>query len=143
MLRVLTYNLEFGGRKQLPAITTVLQHIRADIVGLTEADDEAVVKKLAEQLQVHHLWAQGSGDRHIALLSRYPIRDWHIYNEPPLTQAVLQAKIDAPAGELTVFNIHFLPYLLLPFELQRWRAVGALLRLIRQAPLVPISSSAI
>ena len=131
-MRVLTYNLEFGGRKQLEAITTVLQQANADVVGLTEADDEGVVTTLAERLQVHHLWARGSGDRHIALLSRYPIGDWHIYNRSPLTQAVLQAKIDAPGGSFTVFTIHFLPYLLLPFELHRWRAVGALLRLIRQ-----------
>lgn len=59
MLRVLTYNLEFGGRKQLPAITSVLQQINADVVGLTEADDEGVVATLAEQLQMHHLWARG------------------------------------------------------------------------------------
>lgn len=137
MLRVLTYNLEFGGRKQLPAITTVLQEINADVVGLTEADNEEVVKTLAERLQVHHLWARGSGDRHIALLSRYPIRAWHIYNQPPLTQAVLQTQIDAPGGTFTVFTIHFLPYLLLPFELHRWRAVGALLRLIRREPPGP------
>ena len=137
MLRVLTYNLEFGGRKQLPAITTVLQQANADVVGLTEADDEGVVATLAERLQMHHLWARGSGDRHIALLSRYPIGHWHIYNQPPLTQAVLQAEIDAPGGAFTIFNIHFLPYLLLPYELHRWRAVGALLRLIRQNPPGP------
>src|SRR5690606_30716977 len=137
MLRVLTYNLEFGGRKQLPAITTVLQQVNAAVIGLTEADDEAVVQTLAERLQMYHLWARGSGDRHIALLSKYPIGDWHIYNRPPLTQAVLQAQIDAPGGVFTVFNIHFLPYLLLPYELHRWRAVGALLRLIQQNPPGP------
>lgn len=137
MLRVLTYNLEFGGRKQLPAITTVLQQVNAAVIGLTEADDEAVVQTLAERLQMYHLWARGSGDRHIALLSKYPIGDWHVYNRPPLTQAVLQAQIDAPGGVFTVFNIHFLPYLLLPYELHRWRAVGALLRLIRQNPPGP------
>lgn len=137
MLRVLTYNLEFGGRKQLPAIAAVLQEINADVVGLTEADDEEVIKTLAERLQMFSLWARGSGDRHIALLSRYPVRAWRIYNQPPLTQAVLQAQIDAPGGMFTVFNIHFLPYLLLPFELQRWRAVGALLRLIWREPPGP------
>lgn len=137
MLRVLTYNLEFGGREQLSAITTVLQQINADVVGLTEADDEGVVATLADCLQMHHLWARGSGDRHIALLSRYPVSAWQIYNEPPLTQAVLQARIDAPGGAFTIFNVHFLPYLLLPYELHRWRAVGALLRLIRQNPPGP------
>lgn len=30
-----------------------------------------------------------------------------------------------------MFNIHFLPYLLLPFEIRRWQAVGKLLEVIR------------
>jgi exonuclease III len=33
---------------------------------------------------------------------------------------------------LTTYNVHLLPFLLLPFELHRWRVIGALLALIRQ-----------
>jgi exonuclease III len=131
-LSVATYNLEFGGREQIEAIQTVLAHMDADIVGLTEADDAEVVVTLAERLNYHHVWAEGSGDRHIALLSRYPVQDWRIYNRQPLTQAVLQTTVEGPNGRLTLYTVHFLPYLLLPFELHRWRAVGALIKLIRQ-----------
>jgi endonuclease/exonuclease/phosphatase family metal-dependent hydrolase len=133
-LSVATYNLELGGREQIEAIYTVLAHMQAAIVGLTEADDPQIVATLAERLGYHHVRAAGSGDRHIAMLSRFPIVDWHIYNQPPLTQAVLQVTVAVGNGRLTLYNIHFLPYLLLPYELHRWRAVGALLKLIRQQP---------
>ncbi len=136
-LKVLTYNLEFGGRKQIESIHAVLARINADVVGLTEADDHEVVKILAERLAMHHAWGHGSGERHIALLSRYPIKAWQIYNQPPLTQAALEAKLDTPNGPLTVYNIHFLPFLLLPFEIRRWQAVGKLLEIIREKPQTP------
>jgi exonuclease III len=44
----------------------------------------------------------------------------------------LQTTVEVPDGRLTLYNVHFLPYLLLPFELHRWRAAGALLKLIGQ-----------
>lgn len=131
MLRVLTYNLYFGGTDRLEEIYTVLAHVGADVIGLTEADDPAVVATLAERLGFEHIWAEGSGDRHIATLSRYPVIEWHIYRTPPLTQAVLETKLALPGGPITIYNTHFLPTLLLPFEVRRWQAVGKLLQVIR------------
>ncbi|MBI1877613.1 MAG: endonuclease/exonuclease/phosphatase family protein [Chloroflexi bacterium] len=129
-LRVLTYNLYFGGADRLEDIYTVLAHVDADVIALTEADDPAVVATLAERLGLHDIWAEGSGDRHIATLSRFPILDWQIYRQPPLTQAVLETKLVTPAGPITTYNAHFLPTLLLPFEIRRWQAVGKLLQVI-------------
>ncbi|HLF26104.1 MAG TPA: endonuclease/exonuclease/phosphatase family protein [Anaerolineae bacterium] len=151
-LHVLTYNLYLGGADRMDAILAVLAHANADIVALTEADDQQVVATLAERLGMQPVWAEGSGDRHIATLSRFPIVEWRIYNKPPLTQAVLETKVQFPhlppspppsphawgegggwgEGEgLTLYNCHFLPYLLLPFEVRRWQAVGKLLDIIR------------
>lgn len=131
MLRVATYNLCFGGTGRVDAIHAVLAHLDADLVALTEADDPQVVAALADRLGMHHVWAEGSGDRHIATLSRFPIASWRIYNTPPLTQAVLETHIDASPLPLTLYNVHFLPYLLLLFEIRRWQAVGRLLQVIR------------
>ena len=146
-LRVLAYNLEFGGRGREEAIYAVLAHLDADLIALTEADDPEVVAALARRLGLYHVWAEGSGDRHIATLSRYPIKRWQVYNKPPLSQAVLQTEHEVGSGRFssgrfnndyfTLYNVHFLPYLLLPFELHRYRAVGALLKLIRRQPPVP------
>ena len=140
-LRVLAYNLYLGGSDRLDAIHGVLAHVDADLIALTEADDRQVVKTLAERLGLHYMWARGSGERHIATLSRFPIQEWHVYNTPPLTQAVLETRLDlshplSPAPNqrrsITIYNLHFLPYLLLPFEIRRWQAVGKLLGMIRE-----------
>jgi exonuclease III len=130
-LGVLTYNLYFGGTDRLEEIYTVLVHIGADVIGLTEADDPAVVAALAERLGLYHIWAEGSGDRHIATLSRFPILEWQIYRRPPLTQAVLETKLALPAETVSIYNVHLLPTLLLPFEIRRWQAIGKLLQIIR------------
>jgi exodeoxyribonuclease-3 len=129
--RFLAYNLWFGGRDKEEAIYEVLAHCDADFVGLTEADDPVVVAGLARRLGMSHIWAEGSGERHIAALSRLPIGRWQVYNKPPLTQAVLEVTLDIEPP-LTVYVVHLLPYLLLPFEVRRWQAVGKLLEVIRK-----------
>jgi exodeoxyribonuclease-3 len=129
--RFLAYNLWFGGWDKQEAVSQVLAHCDADFVGLTEADNPDVVAKLAKDLNMEHIWAEGSGDRHIAALSRLPIKSWQIYNKPPLTQAVLEVTLDLNPP-LTIYVVHFLPYLLLPFEVRRWQAVGKLLQVIRE-----------
>ena len=107
-----------------------------DVAALTEADDPSVVAELARRLGMDHVWAKGSGDRHIALLSRFPIRAWQIYNRPPLTQAALEATLalNAHGAALTVYSVHLLPYLLLPFEIRRTQAIGQLLGHAAAAP---------
>jgi endonuclease/exonuclease/phosphatase family metal-dependent hydrolase len=134
-VRFAAYNICFGGTDRLEAIARVLGQLAPDVAALTEADDESVVVELGKRLGLHHAWARGSGDRHIALLSRFPIRAWHIYNTPPLTQAALEATLDLPGGgALTVYSVHLLPYLLLPFEVRRAQALSKLLGHAAAAP---------
>jgi len=136
-LRVLTYNIEFGEKERADRVLGVLQAANADIISLTEADDPDVAAYLAGKLEMSHVWERGSGNRHIATLSRFEITESHIHNRPPLTQAVLETVHRLPGGPLRQFNIHFLPYLLLPFEFRRWQAVGKLLEVIRSRTAGP------
>lgn len=131
-LRLATYNIEEGSPQRIDAVYRTLASINADIIALTEADDEQVTGELAERLEMQHVWSPGSGIHHVATLSRFPIGARQTYNTPPLTQAVLQTEICIGEQSLTVFNLHLLPWLLLPYELRRWQAVGHLLALIRQ-----------
>ena len=135
-MRILSYNLQLGGQEQLDAITTVLEAADADIVGLTEADDKAVVCELAQRLKMFHVWARGSGERHIATLSRFPILDWQIHNRKPLTQAALVTTLDYRpyngSTPLVIYNLHLRPYPLWHFELMRWLATLRLLQIIRR-----------
>ncbi len=136
-LRVLTYNLYLGGTGREEAIRAVLASAQADVLALTEADDRAVVAALAGELGLDYVWAEGSGDRHVATLSRFPIRAWQIHRTPPLTQAVLETRLAVGTRELAIYTTHLLPYLLLPFEVRRWQAVGRLLALVRSRPPGP------
>jgi exonuclease III len=131
-VRCLTYNIDGGSADHLEPISAVLAHARPDLVALSEANDPDVVAALAERSGVEHVWARGSGDRHVALLSRFPIVEWRVHNTPPLTQAALEIVLELPGQtRLTIYNVHLLPYLLLPFEIRRWQAVGQLLEVIR------------
>lgn len=135
--RILTYNIEDGRPERQELLYAVLAAVHADAIALTEANDPQVIAELAGRLGMYHVWAQGSGDRHVATLSRYSILEWQIYNTPPLTQAILATRLDTPVRPMTLYNCHFLPYLLLPFEVRRRQAVGKLLALIRQRPPDP------
>jgi exonuclease III len=132
MFRFVAYNVNSASPSQAEAIGQVLAPLDPDVVALTEADDQSTVEQLAARFGRHCAWERGSGTRHIATLSRYPIINRRIYNRPPLTQAVLETTLDVPGSVLTIYNVHFLPYLLLPFEIRRWQAVGRLLAIIRQ-----------
>lgn len=133
MLRVVTYNIGGGLLAHLPRFIQIVDYLRPDILALNEADDDLLVKALAAHFGLHHVWARGSGTHHLATLSRYPIESWQIHTQKPLTQAALMTRLQTPAGNLTLYNLHLLPYLLLPFELRRWQAVGRLLQLISQS----------
>jgi exonuclease III len=132
MLRVLAYNVNSASPVQAEALAAVLQALNADVAALTETDHEPTIRSLADRLGYHCVWERGSGTRHIATLSRYPIRSHQIYNRRPLTQAVLETTLEIGVHSLRLFNLHFLPFLLLPFEIRRWQAAGRLLAIIRR-----------
>jgi exonuclease III len=101
----MTYNIEDGGAERASLIAEVIACANPDVVLLNEADDEHVVAALAQQLHYESIWARGSGDKHIALLTRLPIVAWRSYNRRPFTQAILYAKLQvttANNAELSV-----------------------------------------
>ncbi len=133
-MRIVTYNIAFGRWEQIDDLHDILADTDADIIALNEADQEDVVIELARRLGLHHVWARGSGDRHIATLSRYPIQSWTIHNRKPLTQAALATTLDyAPLHRepLTVYNVHLRPDPFWHAEILRWLAVGRLLGIVR------------
>lgn len=136
--RCLAYNIGGGCGDKLDALHSVLAQAQPDVAALTEANDPTVIQNLAKRLGLAQVWEQGSGTNHVATLSRHPIVDSHIHRTPPLTQAAQEVVLQlSNQFRMTIYNIHFLPYLLLPFELRRWQAVGKLLNIIRQRPPGP------
>ena len=130
-LRLLAYNIDSVDRERVTLIEGIVRTLDPHVVAFTEANDRDLVARLADRLGMHFVWERGSGDRHVATLSRFAITESRIYRTPPVTQAVLETRIELPCGPLTIFSAHLLPYLLLPFEIRRWQAVGRLLQTIR------------
>jgi exodeoxyribonuclease-3 len=135
--RVATYNLQDGGKGRVSQLLAVMKATGADIFALTEADDPEVVAELADGLGMEHVWARGAWDRHLAVLSRFPILDHTIFNQPPITQGALQVRLDVEGQELTVFSLHLRPYPLAIYEFRRWQAVRGLLKVIAEQQLGP------
>jgi exodeoxyribonuclease III len=143
-LRFLTYNIWDGGAAHLDQIASVIAPVDPDVVLLNEADDRNIAEQLALELGYDCLWARGSGTKHIALLTRLPVAYWRVHNRRPITQAVLEAELrllDRPDGSpssIIVFGVHLLPYfMLIPFEVARWRTLRSLLRHIKRTCTVP------
>src|SRR5438477_4820590 len=130
-MRVMTWNIWDGGAARISLIAELIANASPDVLLLNEADDETVVADLAARSSYHYLWARGSGDKHIALLTRLPVARWRIYNRRPFTQAILAATLSlqppdgqaplrgddtfrsgrAVSGELIqIFGVHLLPY---------------------------------
>ncbi len=110
----------------------------ADVVLLNEADHPATLDQLARELGMQSIWAHGSGTKHIALLSRLPILNWRIYNRRPITQALLEAELQIGKQTVRIYGVHLLPYfMLLQYELARWRTVSAILQVIKRNRSTP------
>ena len=76
--------------QEIAAAIEIIQQIHPDILGLVEMGDEAVLKDFQDRLKVagldypHHEWVSGADpERHLALLSRYPIVARHSRDDVP------------------------------------------------------------
>lgn len=100
MLRIMSYNIRFGGRGREDRIAEVINAAKPDLVILQEATDARVVERLAKLTDLPHF---GSKERYsTAFLSRTAVEhfDWH--RHPELQRAVLDVKLQS----LRVLGVH-------------------------------------
>lgn len=100
-MRLLSYNILDGGIGRADPIAEILQAQRPDIVVLLEADELAVVERIADRLQMD--FVHSAGRKHAcAVLSRYAIRD--SVNLAPLhsdlTNSFTLASMVEPSGRI-------------------------------------------
>jgi exodeoxyribonuclease-3 len=101
-LRVVSYNIRFGGGRRLPLIGRVLADLDPDVVILQEATNRFAVERLAELAGLRHV-AANPGVSVAALARTAPSAEqWHA---PPGIQAFLEIE---PAGSaLRLIGLHF------------------------------------
>lgn len=129
-MRVMTYNILDGGVGREMWISEVALAVQPDILVLQEIYNNGFAAALAGDLSMHHFVARGNSTRHMALLSRLPIRSaaaFHPY--PPIQHVALEAKLEHPQiGPVSLVGVHLLPMLSIPREVWRTWEISAILR---------------
>lgn len=73
-MRLVSYNILDGGEGRADPLGEVIHAARPDVIALIEADDEAVIARLANRFKMDVI--TGRGQRHaVALLTRWPITE--------------------------------------------------------------------
>lgn len=122
-MRVVSYNIRFGGGRRLAAIGAVLAHLEPDVVLLQEATDPVALGTIARIAGLGHTYSRpGEG---VAALTRRPTlsHDWH---EPTIGRPFLEL-VPADEPDLRLVGIHLPSGLSARGERARLRVVGALL----------------
>jgi len=126
-LRLLSYNIRFGGRGRETRIAAVITQAKPDLVVLQEATDTRVVERLSELTEMPH-WA--AKRRHsTAFLSRSAVdqHEWRYHRA--LQRAVLEIDVEG----VRVFGVHLRATHSNYNERGRMREVRAILELVQSA----------
>ena len=129
-MRLLSYNILDGGEGRADPIGEVVQAQRTDLVALVEADDPAVVVRIAGRLKMESVRAEGHGHS-VALLSRWPIVASinHALLRPGLTKCFMEAKVRQPSGaEWIVGVVHLHAWATLEDDVIRCTEIETILK---------------
>lgn len=110
----MTYNIFGGGKDRLPLITEVIKNEKPDYVTLNEANTFAtnnnkILKQVAGAVNLPYfdLALSGQYDYHVAVLSKYPLKE--VRKLQPLMRACLIAQIDCELGKISIASLHLTP----------------------------------
>jgi len=132
-MRLVSYNILDGGLGRADPLAEILSAQHADIVCLLEADDCAVVERIARRLRMDYVI--GAGGRHAAaILSRPAIRaSWNFAAlGGDFLNSFLLAEVQLVGKVAYVGAVHLRPYASVKEEQERVREVESLLRLTRR-----------
>ena len=105
---LMTYNIFLGGAGRMDAITSVVEEINPDLLGIQEADNEQAIAQLADRLHMDYVYGPANTAHHVAFLSRFPVI--HSANHPHpgiLRKTMLEAHVQLPGnGELVLYVVH-------------------------------------
>jgi endonuclease/exonuclease/phosphatase family metal-dependent hydrolase len=127
-LRLLSYNIKFGGTRRERAITEVITAAAPQVVLLQEATDPRVVAHLARETGLSH-W--GSRPEHsMGFLSAFPVTH-HAWHQPGgARHAFLELVLEGV--ECRIFGLHLVAWFSKWTERKRHRELRALLDGIRE-----------
>lgn len=72
-MRIITYNIFYGGEERIPLIAQILRDQNPDMVALQEANDRSNAEELAGALNMQLIFGESNNAFHVAWLSRLPV----------------------------------------------------------------------
>jgi exodeoxyribonuclease III len=129
MLRLMSYNIRFGGVGREKRIADVIRHCAPDIAVLQEATREAGVAEISELTEMPY-WAAKQGHSP-ALVSRLPIAHYEWHHLPEIQRPFLEIRL--ADTDVTIYNIHLRATHSNYTERGRMREVRALLTGIHES----------
>src|SRR5581483_8658415 len=85
-MRIITYNIFYGGQERMPLIAQILRDQQPDLVALQEADDRSLAEQLAAALNMQLIYGESDSSYRVAWLSRLPVLRVRNYQLPFLLQ---------------------------------------------------------
>jgi exodeoxyribonuclease-3 len=127
-VRILSYNIRYGGAGREPLLARVIEHAAPDVVMLQEASDPRVVATLAASLgMAHHGSRQGFST---GFLSRAPIERYAWHHPRGARHAFLELVLPEDRGRL--YGLHLNAWFSKWSERRRVREIRALLASIKE-----------
>ena len=127
-LRILSYNIRFGGRGREADIAEVIRSAAPDIVMLQEAIDPRVVETIAKSTDMSHFGARGGYST--GYLSRLPVESHSWHSSPLARHAFLEVVLSG--GRVRLYGLHLRAWFSNWSERRRVREIRALLSAIEE-----------
>jgi exodeoxyribonuclease-3 len=105
-LRLLSYNIWYGGKDRLPAILDVVREQQPDVVALQEANSRPNAEYLADALGMQLVYGEANSPFAVAWLSRLPIVSSQNHRLPLLAKTLLQVEVEWNGAPLQLFGTH-------------------------------------
>jgi exodeoxyribonuclease III len=127
-VRLLSYNIRFGGRGRVASLAEVIRLANPDVVLLQEAIDPGVITQLSSMTALPH-WGSRP-DHSTGFLSRIPVAH-HAWHKPGKARhAFLELVLDGV--DCRIFGLHLVAWFSKWTERKRAREIRALLEGIRE-----------
>ena len=125
-MKLLSYNIRFGGKGREQLIGSVIRECDPDIVILQEAVDPDVVKRIAAEADMSYWGAKK--ELSVGFVSRIPVSHYEWHHLPSLRRPFLQISPEGP--DCVIFGVHLSAIHSNFTERRRLRELNALLRSI-------------
>ncbi len=107
-LRVLSYNILFGGEDRLPQIGNVIRMHRPDVVALLEANSRSNAGRLAQELGMQLVFGEANSEFHVAWLSCLPVLWTENHRLPVLAKTLLEIEVLWEDTPIHLFATHLI-----------------------------------